>query len=112
MPAEFTIILTVILMMAALILAVIVFAVVKGIARWMHNNAQPERTVSARVVAKRTRVSGHDSVSTSYYVTVEMSSGQRVEFRVRGKQYGRLAEGDHGTLVHQGSRFKQFHRNP
>lgn len=102
----------VILLMAALIVGVIVFAVVKGIAQWTYNNSQPERRVPARVVAKRTRVSGHNSVSTTYYVTVEMYSGKRVEYRVRGKQYGRLAEGDHGALVHQGSRFKEFHRNP
>ena len=61
--------------------------------------------VSARVVAKRTEVSHHQhpnngdmsgshgystTSSTSYYVTFEVDSGDRIEFSMSGSEYGML----------------------
>ena len=50
------------------------------------------------------------SVSTSYYATYQLDSGERLEFSVGGREYGMLAEGDQGTLTYQGTRYKGFER--
>ena len=83
-------------------------------------------TVPAKVVAKRQNtthhshpVAGdasgahgfHNTTSTSYYVTFEVESGDRMEFSVRGQDYGMLVEGDEGRLSFQGTRFLDFERN-
>jgi hypothetical protein len=101
-----------------LVIGGIIFAVVKGIGTWAWNNEQPVQTVSARVVSKRTNTRGMgstmnngSSVSTSYYVTFEQESGERLEFGLSGREYGLLAEGDAGTLTSQGTRYKGFARS-
>lgn len=81
--------------------------------------------LSARVVAKRTEVSHHQhpnngdmsgshgystTSSTSYYVTFEVDSGDRIEFSMSGSEYGMLIEGDAGTLNFQGTRYLGFER--
>ncbi|NMA03148.1 MAG: DUF2500 domain-containing protein, partial [Clostridiales bacterium] len=43
-----------------------------------------------------------------YYVTFQVESGDRMEFRVSGKEYGLLAEGDVGKLTFQGTRYHEF----
>jgi hypothetical protein len=48
--------------------------------------------------------------STTYYVTFEEETGERRELQVSGSEYGQLAEGDRGHLIHQGSRYKGFTR--
>lgn len=91
----------------------ILFNVVKGVAEWSNNNAQPELSVDATVVSRRTEVSGggeHRSASTTYYVTFEMPEGKRIEFDVSGHEFGQVAEGDRGTLRHQGTRYLGFDR--
>ena len=50
------------------------------------------------------------STSTSYYVTFQVESGDRMELSVRGKEYGLLAEGDYGRLTFQGTRYLGFQR--
>ena len=52
----------------------------------------------------------HTTTSTSYYVTFEVESRDRMEFSVYGKEYGMLAEGDEGKLTFQGSRYLGFER--
>ncbi len=98
------------------------FVIVRGIQEWSHNNAQPKIPASAKVVTKRTQVTQHHhsnngtdgmhhtSSSTSYYVTFEYTSGDRVELHVSAKEYGMLAEGDGGTLTTQGTRYISFER--
>ena len=49
-------------------------------------------------------------VWTTYFVTFEMKSGERVEFGLDGRDYGLLAEGDEGTLDYQGTRYLGFQR--
>jgi hypothetical protein len=53
----------------------------------------------------------HSSTSTSYYVTFEVESGDRMELHVEGHEYGLLVEGDKGDLSFQGTRYLGFVRN-
>lgn len=111
--------------MFILIFTIIVFTFVKGIATWFKNNNSPRLTVSARIVAKRQNtthnnqpnagdISGahgfHTISSTSYYVTFQVDSGDRMELSVSGLEYGVLAEGDKGQLTFQGTRYLTFDR--
>lgn len=105
------------------IIGIIIFTAVKGTQQWSRNNASPVLTVWARVVAKRTQVNhhhhthmhndmpmGHITTSTTYYVTFEVASRDRIEFLVSNYEYGMLAEEDWGNLTFQGTRFKGFVR--
>ena len=73
------------------------FALISNLRTWNKNNHSPRLTVPATVVAKRTDVShsssanagdmsgahGYDtSTFTSYYVTFQVESGDRMEFEV------------------------------
>ena len=97
------------------------FAIVSGARQWHKNNQSPRLTVDATVVSKRTNVShhhhagndnmgGHTSTSTSYYVTFQVESGDRMELHLTGREYGMLAEGDRGQLHFQGTRYLGFDR--
>lgn len=95
------------------VISFILFNVIKGVSEWSKNNASPILTVPANIVTKRTMVSGgsgNSSAHTSYYITFEVDSGNRIELKVNGREYGKLADGDLGTLTFQGSRFHQFER--
>lgn len=96
-----------------LVIITFITILVKNAGEWHHNNESPRLTVDAAVVAKRTRVSGgtNDTMaSTTYYVTFQVASGDRMEMRVRGREYGQLAEGDKGKLSFQGTRYLGFER--
>ena len=104
-------------LVALLILGMIFVIIIRGIQQWHHNNQSPRLTVNAKVVSKRTNVSfhhhGHDhgvTSSTTYYVTFEVKSGDRLEFVVNGREYGFLVEGDYGELTFQGTRYIEFIR--
>lgn len=95
------------------ILGVFVFIFAKGISQWNKNNKALRLTVPAAVVAKRMDVSGggeHSHASTSYYVTFQVESGDRMELHLRGHEYGLMVEGDRGKLTFQGTRFLGFER--
>ena len=111
--------------MFILVLIMIIFTFVKGIAAWSKNNNSPRLTVPARIVAKRqnttynnqpnagdtTGAHGfHTISSTSYYATFQVDSGDRMELSVSGSEYGILAEGDEGKLTFQGERYLAFDR--
>ena len=86
------------------------------------NNNSPVLTVAASVVAKRADVSYyHRSMNTdnmqnmnysttTYYVTFQVPSGDRMELRVQDNEYGLLVEGDTGNLTFQGTRYLDFQR--
>ena len=102
-----------------IIIGVFIFIIVKGVAQWGSNNNSPKLTVSAKIVAKRTKTSRgahhsndhmHTTTSTSYYVTFQFESGDRSEFSLSGSQYGMLAENDTGMLTFQGTRYLGFER--
>ena len=101
-----------------LVIGVIVVTFVRGIGQWNKNNHSPRLTVPATVVSKRANVSHHhhagehhhSHTSTSYYVTFEVESGDRIELPVSGTEYGLLIEGDKGSLSFQGTRYLGFER--
>ena len=87
--------------------------IVRGIGEWGKNNRSPRLDVTATVVSKRThtmRNQNHTS-SSSYYVTFQVESGDRMELRMGGREYGLLAEGDKGKLHFQGTRYLGFDRS-
>lgn len=104
--------------MFVMVAGLIVVTVVRGISQWNRNNNSPRLTVPAAVVAKRTNVSHHHNgganehhhTSTSYYVTFQVESGDRMELHMAGHEYGMLAEGDRGALTFQGTRYLGFER--
>ena len=104
-----------------LVIGIFIVTAVKGISQWNKNNHSPRLTVPATVIAKRTNVSRHhhngstnghhySSTSTSYYVTFQVESGDRMELHVAGHEYGLLIEGDRGNLTFQGTRYLGFDR--
>ena len=103
-----------------LVIGMFIVIAVKGIGQWNKNNHSPRLTVPATVVAKRTNVSHHrhggvndhhhHHTSTSYYVTFQVESGDRMELHVAGTEYGLLIEGDSGNLTFQGTRYLGFDR--
>ena len=100
----------------ALVALLILIQVARGVAEWAHNNSLPVQSVPARVVAKRTEMRGRGShysgrrVWTTYFVTFELDSGERLEFGLYGQAYGLIAEGDRGVLTYQGTRYHGFQR--
>lgn len=101
------------------ILGIFVVTIARGIGQWNKNNHSPRLTVDATVVAKRTDVTshhhgamqtGHFASATTYYVTFEVESGDRMELSMPGEAFGMLAEGDRGKLSFQGTRFLGFER--
>ena len=106
--------------MFVLVSGIIVMTLIKGILQWNKNNHSPRLTVPATIVAKRTHVSRHrhggttgmhhHSTSTSYYVTFQVESGDRMELHISGQEYGLLVEGDRGNLTFQGTRYLGFER--
>ena len=103
-----------------LVIGTFIVIAVKGIGQWNKNNHSPRLTVPATVVAKRTNVSHHrhggvndhhhHHTSTSYYVTFQVESGDRMELQVSGQEYGMVVEGDVGNLTFQGTRYLGFER--
>ncbi|MEK3979940.1 DUF2500 domain-containing protein [Psychrobacillus sp. FSL K6-2836] len=96
-----------------LILGLIIFAIIQGLTQWSKNNNSPKLSVPAQVVTKRSKTSGgsgDSSASTSYYVTFQFDSGDRLELRLNGTDYGMLAEDDLGILTFQGTRYHSFER--
>lgn len=87
----------------------IIFSVFTNIKQGIKNNNSPLLSVPAQVVTKRTTVKGEHSYTT-YFVTFEVQSGDRMEFKVKGEQFGQLVEKDLGVLAFQGSRFISFER--
>lgn len=102
------------------VFGIIIFTLIKGIMQWNRNNNSPRLTVPVLVVSKRTQISNHHhntgtndvyyTSSTTYYVTFQVESGDRMEFHVNGSEYGLLAEGDIGKLTFQGTRYISFVR--
>ena len=108
-----------------LVFGIMAAALIQGILQWNRNNHSPRLTIDALVVAKRTNVSHHrhanagdatgahgchTTSSTTYYVTFQADSGDRMELPVGGADYGQLVEGDRGKLTFQGTRYLGFER--
>lgn len=106
----------------ALIIGTFIVMIVKNIYTWNQNNHAPLLTVHAKIVSKRTHISRHHhgsanmhnihtTSSTQYFVTFQVESGDRIEFRISGTEYGLLADNDSGTLSFQGTRYLSFRRD-
>lgn len=103
------------MIMFLLVFGMILVTFFRGIGQWNKNNNSPRLTVEATVVAKRDQVhrhhhDNHTSSSTSYFVTFQVASGDRMELQMEGRDYGMLVEGDFGDLTFQGTRFLEFVR--
>ena len=104
----------------AIVIVGFIVTAVRGISTWNKNNNSPRLTVNAEIIAKRQNTDVHHhnnsnggmhtSTSTTYYVTFQFDSGDRLELRVSGREYGLLAEGDVGELTFQGTRYLGFAR--
>ena len=100
----------------AFVIGTFIMVGVKGLKQWNRNNQSPRLTVPAVVVAKRSDHSHHHTAdhhshsSTSYYVTFQVKSGDRMELQMTGTEYGMLVEGDFGKLSFQGTRYLGFER--
>ena len=110
----FSIMQIVVPVMFVLVFGIIIVTMVRGVGEWNKNNQSPKLTVPVTVVAKRSDV--HRGIETmhtftSYYVTFQVESGDRMEFEVSDMEYGMLAEGDSGELTFQGTRYLNFQRN-
>ncbi len=121
----FEIIDTIVPIMFVVIFGMAIFIFVQGIITWNKNNHAPRLTVPAIVVTKREDITHHQqanggdvsgasgfhtTTSTTYYVTFQVESGDRMEFCVSGREYGMLVEGDNGRLTFQGTRYLSFER--
>ncbi|AGA68441.1 Protein of unknown function (DUF2500) [Desulfitobacterium dichloroeliminans LMG P-21439] len=102
------------------VFGIILMGIIQGIRTWKYNNSQPVLIVPSQIVAKRDHVTSHhhnsgnglshNHHSTTYYVTFEVESGDRMEFQVGAQEYGMLAEEDIGRLSFQGTRYLGFER--
>lgn len=113
----FSIMFTIVFM---IVIGTFIVTAVRGIGQWNKNNNSPRLTVPATVVSKRTKISHHHHngvdyhhqyrSSTTYYITFQVESGDRMEFHVTGQEYGMLIDGDQGMLSFQGTRYLGFQR--
>lgn len=87
---------------------------------WFQNNESPRLCVEATIVDKHKDVHVHHhmnnqtpthTTSSTYYVTFEVESKDRMVFKVKRSEYGLLAVGDQGKLHFQGTRYLAFDRN-
>ena len=83
------------------------------------NSQSPVLTVDATAVTKRNELAryhhrvgtnhvNHSTVRTTYYVTFEVLSGDRMELEVPDSENGLLAERDTGKLTFQGTHYIAF----
>lgn len=117
MPFMFSIFPILFTLVFLMVFGIIVYTIVGNIKREHKNNHSPRLTVDAKVVAKRTnyhRSSGTNNhmghAHTTYFVTFEVQSGDRMELNMSGTEYGMLVEGDFGDLTFQGTRYLGFQR--
>lgn len=82
--------------------------------QWRANEAAPVVRVDAMVVSSRKRVRRRRQAGvdpSTYMVTFEEPSGERLELQVRGRYMADLTEGVQGLLTYQGTRFLGFVRH-
>ncbi len=103
-----------------LVIGMFIATAVRGIVEWTSNNNSPRLTVPAEIVGKRAHTSRHHhnnnghhhtTHTTTYYVTFQVESGDRMELKMTGREYGMFVEGDTGMLSFQGTQYLGFERN-
>ena len=104
-------------LVVSMIVIVIVITIFKNLSEWIRNNNSPKLNVNAKVISRRTDITrlnskdGAYSTDTKYFVTFEFDTGDRLELKVSGFEYGQLCEQDVGVLSFQGRRYLGFKRN-
>ena len=115
----FLIVPIIVVVVLVIVIGTFIVRAVQGVKQWRKNNRSPVLSVAAVVITKRSDVHNHsgtsngmhhNSSSTTYYVTFEVESGDRIELKVNRKDYGMLVEQDRGILTFQGTRFLDFER--
>ncbi|MFB5676096.1 DUF2500 domain-containing protein [Paenibacillus terreus] len=100
-----------------MILGIIILSAGKEVLGWKRNRTEPVLTVSSRIASRRMYIQQRQlddaspATKTLYYITFEVESGDRLEFKVNGEQYGMCSEGDSGRLTFQGTRYIGFERD-
>lgn len=104
--------------MFVIVIGTFIVVAVRGISEWSKNNNSPRLKVQAKVIAKRSCTSHHNTgpngamhMTTTYFATFQVESGDRIELHVGPREYGMLAKGDTGTLEFQGTRYLSFTRS-
>ena len=93
------------------VIGMFIFMFVNMARQGKRNDNSPRLTVPATVVAKRDhRSHGREHSHTSYYVTFQFESGDRMELMIPGTEFGLLCEGDRGALSFRGTRYLSFQR--
>lgn len=111
MRLMFTVFPIIFMLFFAFFFGVVIFIIVSNVRQTSRNNHAPRLTIPAEVVGKRDHRSHHrNGHSTTYYVTFQVESGDRMELHVAGSEFGLLREGDRGRLTFQGTRFLGFER--
>lgn len=121
MDAEFSLFQILFFTVFILVIGMFIVFAVKAVGQWNKNNHSPRLTVPATVVAKRSDVSRHrhggspgmhyTTHATTYFVTFQVESGDRIELPMAGHEFGMLIEGDRGKLSFQGTRYLGFERS-
>ena len=99
---------------SVLVLLLIAAVWVKLFLQWRANEAAPVVRVDAMVVSSRKRVARRRRAGadpSTYMVTFEEPSGERIELQIRGQYMADLTEGVQGLLTYQGTRFLGFVRH-
>lgn len=96
-------------LMLFIMLIAIIPIMTKNLKQRAKDSQAPLLKVAAQVIGKRLEVSGNHSFTT-YYLTFAVESGDRIELRVEGEEYGQLVEQDVGLLSFKGTRLVSFER--
>jgi len=102
-------------LIVAVILIVIaiptVLAIVRAGRRRSRDRAATELQAEARVVDKRSQITGSGTAADQrYYVTFQFATGGRLELEVSPSESGMLVVGDEGHLDWRGTRYLGFAR--
>ena len=98
---------------AVLVLVVMAMVLGKLFLQWRANEAAPVVRADAMVVSSRNRVSRPrgSGVESTYMVTFEEPSGERLALQIREHDIEGLTEGVQGLLTFQGTRYLGFVRH-
>lgn len=94
-----------------LALSALIVYLFQNFSQWQRDRNAPRLCVGADVVSKRSDrhiLPDDPPINGDYFVTFEMESGDRMELRLPGHDFRRIAEGDFGRLTFQGSRYIAF----
>ncbi|MDQ7991476.1 MAG: DUF2500 domain-containing protein [Propionicimonas sp.] len=96
----------------ALVVVFFILAMVRGASRNRPDPRAPRLRADARVVDKRSEISGGGETRAvqHYYVTFQFPDGNRIELEASGPESGLLTPGDTGSLEWQGAHFVGFAR--